>query len=147
MMTTLFLSQTLASLPKCCLKTPMVPGPHTSWVMRISVSTQMLSPGTTLSLPACRARILSVMVIAGITKASVRKERGCISFNSGESAKSVSRHGNIFAQIDVLNRVQKSGPVLERFLKRLAPRNQAHAAGALVDDGRRDSFGQVARSL
>src|SRR5919201_1497802 len=51
MMTTWSRSQTLASRPKCCLKTPMVPGPHTSCVMRTSTSTQMFSPGCTLSRP------------------------------------------------------------------------------------------------
>src|SRR5262245_34979281 len=65
-MTTNFsLSQTLASLPKCFLKMPMVPGPQTSCVMRTSTLTQTLSPGATASRPAARARTFSVRVIGG----------------------------------------------------------------------------------
>ena len=46
-MTTFSRSQTLASLPKCCLKMPMVPGPQTSCVMSTSTLTQIFSPGLT----------------------------------------------------------------------------------------------------
>ena len=63
MITTFSRSQTFASLPKCFLKTPMVPGPHTSWVMSTSTLTQTFSPGSTASRPAARARIFSVSVI------------------------------------------------------------------------------------
>src|SRR5690242_3149966 len=66
MMTTRFLSQTLASLPNSRLNTPMVPGPQTSWVMRTSALTQMLSPAWTFALPAARARIFSVSVMLEI---------------------------------------------------------------------------------
>src|SRR5262249_43682436 len=66
MTTTFSRSQTLASWPKCFLNTPIVPGPQTSWVMRTSTSTQMLSPGRTLSRPAARARIFSVRVIGAM---------------------------------------------------------------------------------
>ena len=48
----------------------MVPGPQTSWVMRTSASTQMLSPGRTASRPAWRARIFSVRVIDGMSNGS-----------------------------------------------------------------------------
>src|SRR5688500_13555888 len=77
-MTTNFsLSQTLASGPKCFLKTPMVPGPQTSWVMSTSTLTQTFSPGATASRPAARARIFSVSVIAaGISR--LRYGRGCL---------------------------------------------------------------------
>ena len=64
MMTTFSRSQTLASVPKCFLNTPMVPGPQTSCVMSTSTLTQTLSPGSTGSRPAARARIFSVSVIA-----------------------------------------------------------------------------------
>src|SRR5438876_12247250 len=63
MITTLVRSQTLAVLPNSRWKTPMVPGPHTSWVMSTSVFTQTLSPAWTRCLPAARARIFSVNVI------------------------------------------------------------------------------------
>ncbi len=63
MMTTLLRSQTLALAPNSRLKTPMVPGPQTSWVMRMSALTQTLSPAATLALPAARAKIFSVKVI------------------------------------------------------------------------------------
>src|SRR6266568_3842228 len=63
MITTLFRSQTLASLPNSRLKTPIVPGPHTSCVIRISAFTQMLSPACARALPDARARIFSVNVI------------------------------------------------------------------------------------
>src|SRR6266568_9658103 len=63
MMTTLFRSQTLAFLPNSRLKTPIVPGPHTSCVIRRSAFTQMFSPACVRALPAARARIFSVNVI------------------------------------------------------------------------------------
>src|SRR5207249_4285840 len=63
MMTTLVLSQTLASLPNSRLNTPIVPGPHTSWVMRMSTFTHTLSPAWTCALPLARARTFSVRVI------------------------------------------------------------------------------------
>src|SRR5258708_24240522 len=62
-MTTLFRSQTLAFLPNSPLKTPIVPGPHTSCVIRMSAFTQILSPAFVRDLPAARARIFSVNVI------------------------------------------------------------------------------------
>src|SRR4051794_8235775 len=67
MMTSFSLSQTLASLPNSFLKTPMVPGPQTSCVMRTSVFTQTFSPGLTWALPAALARICSVIVMDGIS--------------------------------------------------------------------------------
>src|SRR6516164_9071022 len=63
MMTTLLRSQILASFPNSRLKTPMVPGPQTSCVIRISALTQTFSPAWTRGLPAARARIFSVSVI------------------------------------------------------------------------------------
>jgi len=61
--TTLEGSQTLACRPKFSWKTPIVPGPHTSWVIKTSTLTQMLSPGEISCFPALRARIFSVIVI------------------------------------------------------------------------------------
>src|SRR6185295_928595 len=66
MMTTLFLSQTLAFLPNLSWKMPMVPGPQTSWVMRTSTSTQIFSPGRTAAFLACLAMIFSVRVMGGL---------------------------------------------------------------------------------
>src|SRR5262245_59476003 len=63
MMTTLVRSQTLALLPNSRLNTPMVRGPQTSWVMRMSTLTQTLSPGSTCALPPARASSFSVKVI------------------------------------------------------------------------------------
>src|SRR5271154_3413118 len=63
MMTILFLSQTLAFLPNSRLNTPIVPGPHTSWVRRTSALTQTFSPGATWALPLARASSFSVKVI------------------------------------------------------------------------------------
>src|ERR1043166_6668557 len=62
MMTTLSLSQTFAVAPNSLLNTPIVPGPHTSWVMRLSTLTQTLSPGCTDFLREARAMIFSVSV-------------------------------------------------------------------------------------
>ena len=45
------------------------------------------------------------------------------------------RHCHILRQIHILNRVEQRDAVLHRLLERLAPGDQAHAAGALVDDG------------
>src|SRR5213593_2214193 len=68
MMTTLSLSQTLAVAPNSLLNTPIVPGPHTSWVMRTSTLTQTLSPGWTDFLPDARAMIFSVSGMARIIR-------------------------------------------------------------------------------
>src|SRR5258708_6963285 len=67
MITSFFGSQTLAALPNSRLKTPMVPGPHTSWVMRMSTFTHTLSPAWTCALPLARASTFSVRVIRGTT--------------------------------------------------------------------------------
>src|SRR4051794_17695764 len=64
------LSQTLAALPNSRLKTPMVPGPQTSWVIRMSAFTQTLSPACTRVFPEARARIFSVSVILNINRRS-----------------------------------------------------------------------------
>src|SRR5437762_14380407 len=72
MMTILLRSQTLASLPNSRLKTPMVPGPQTSWVINTSAWTQTLSPDWTRALPAARARIFSVKVIVQSNLADFR---------------------------------------------------------------------------
>jgi len=53
---------------------PMVPGPHTSWVMRISTSIQIFSSGTTASRPAWRARIFPVRVSEGMRSRSRKVE-------------------------------------------------------------------------
>src|SRR2546430_3576728 len=63
-MTTLLRSQTFAFLPNSRLNTPIVPGPQTSWVISTSAWTHTLSPASTRDLPAARARIFSVSVIA-----------------------------------------------------------------------------------
>src|SRR5258706_15161726 len=63
MMTTLLRSHTLASCPNSRLKTPIVPGPHTSCVISTSAFTQTLSPASTRGFPAARASIFSVSVI------------------------------------------------------------------------------------
>ena len=65
--------------PKCFLKMPMVPGPQTSCVMSTSTSTQTFSPGTTLDLPAARARIFSVIVMGegiSVFPVWIQRERG-----------------------------------------------------------------------
>src|SRR5438093_13560525 len=71
MMTTLSLSQTLAVAPNSRLKTPIVPGPQTSWVMRTSTLTQTLSPGRTAFLPDARAMIFSVSVMQRILRYNI----------------------------------------------------------------------------
>src|SRR3984957_28386 len=63
-MTTLLRSQTLASAPNSRLNTPIVPGPHTSCVIRMSALPPTLPPAATLGLPDARARIFSVKVIS-----------------------------------------------------------------------------------
>src|SRR5258708_4717275 len=63
MMTTLLRSQTFAVAPNSRLNTPMVPGPHTSWVISTSTFTHTLSPGWTDFLPEARAMSFSVSVI------------------------------------------------------------------------------------
>src|ERR1700733_11636703 len=68
MITTRFLSQTFALRPNCSWKIPIVPGPQTSWVIRMSTSTQTFSSGETLLRPLCLAKIFSVIVMPGICK-------------------------------------------------------------------------------
>src|SRR5437867_2572981 len=63
MITTFSGSQTLAVGPNCLRKMPIVPGPQTSWVIRMSTSTQILSPGATVLRSACRASTCSVIVM------------------------------------------------------------------------------------
>src|SRR5438445_5907771 len=63
MITTFCRSHTFAFGPNCLRKMPMVPGPHTSWVIRISTFTQILSPADARGRPAWRARIFSVIVM------------------------------------------------------------------------------------
>src|SRR5438093_3791795 len=65
----------------------MVPGPHTSWVMRTSTSTQTFSSGATDARPGGLARIFSVIVMpAGITNSCAGKGGTERSEYSGESA-------------------------------------------------------------
>src|SRR5687768_13189213 len=63
MITTLLASHTFASLPNSRLKTPIVPGPQTSCVIKRSTPTHTLSPGATRALLLARARTFSVRVI------------------------------------------------------------------------------------
>src|SRR5690606_40078838 len=57
-----------------------------------------------------------------------------------------ARDGDARVQVDVLDRVQQRRAFLHRPLEGLAARDEAHAAGALVDDGRTHRFGQIART-
>src|SRR5262249_33245292 len=54
--------------------------------------------------------------------------------------------GNFGAEIDVLDRVEELDPLGHRPLERLAARDEAGAAGALVDDRRRDRLGEIVRA-
>src|SRR6266542_2878731 len=72
MMITRWRSHTLAAWPNSRLKTPMVPGPQTSWVIRTSAFTHRLSPACTRALPASRARIVSVKVMVGYFYLNIR---------------------------------------------------------------------------
>jgi hypothetical protein len=58
------------------LNTPMVPGPHTSWVMSTSAWTHTLSPASTRDLPDARAKIFSVNVIQSEVGTYPMKDRG-----------------------------------------------------------------------
>ena len=49
----------------------------------------------------------------------------------------------IFAEVDILNRVQESDSFFHRPLECLPAGNQTHASGAFVDYGGLDCFGQV----
>jgi len=62
--------QTRAWSPNSRRKTPIVPGPQTSCVIRTSTLTQRLSPGLALALPDFRAKIVSVMVIFMVSSPS-----------------------------------------------------------------------------
>src|SRR2546428_204963 len=63
MITILLASQTLAAFPNSRLKTPIVPGPQTSWVISTSTLTHTFSPAVTCTLPLARANSFSVKVI------------------------------------------------------------------------------------
>jgi hypothetical protein len=75
-------ARTLAFSPNSFWKMPNVPGPHTSCVMSLSQSVQVLSPGRTEDLPDFLARIFSVMVIACLT---CKRGRGGLSVPAGSS--------------------------------------------------------------
>src|ERR1700722_12483134 len=77
MMTIFSRSHTLALAPNSRLNTPMVPGPHTSWVMRTSTFTQTLSPGCTDFLPDARAMIFSVSGIGTSTPSPTEYTSNC----------------------------------------------------------------------
>src|SRR5258708_35521177 len=51
---------------------------------------------------------------------------------------------DVLVQVDVLNRVQQPDAFLDRALEGLAAGDEAHAAGALVDDGRLHSLFEIA---
>src|SRR6185436_14863743 len=53
------------------------------------------------------------------------------------------RDRHFSAEVDVLDRLEEAGAFLHRTLERLAAADEAHAAGALVDDGGRDGFAEV----
>jgi 8-oxo-dGTP pyrophosphatase MutT (NUDIX family) len=57
------------------------------------------------------------------------------------------RDRDVLRKIDVLDRLQQRRPLLDRPLERLAAADEAHAAGALVDDGGLHRLGQVALTL
>src|SRR5262245_59459090 len=50
---------------------------------------------------------------------------------------------DVLAEVDVLDRVEQLGAFLHGALERLAPRDEAHAAGALVDHRRHVGLGEV----
>src|SRR5215510_665689 len=91
MRTTFSRSQTFAFGPNSFLNTPKVPGPHTSCVMSTSTLAQTFSPGATLLLPLARARIFSVIVIAGIAVSSEVVE--AYQYCKGENAIGASAPG------------------------------------------------------
>src|SRR5581483_12500934 len=95
MITTLFLSQTPAAAPNCFLKMPIVAGPHTSWVMSTSTSTQTFSLGATVCRPAWRARIFSVSVMGAIATAPANEcAEGEYYIRSGQEALRWNRGEN-----------------------------------------------------
>jgi hypothetical protein len=63
------------------------------------------------------------------------------------NGKSCSGDGHAGVEIHILNGVEDGDAVLHRPLERLAPGNQAHAAGTLVDHRRHDRRFEVARAL
>ena len=54
--------------------------------------------------------------------------------------------GDVFVEIDILDGAEESRPFVHRFLERLSSGDEAHAAGALIDDGGGDGFGEVVAS-
>src|SRR3954468_23015799 len=74
--TTFFWSQTFAFWPNSRLKTPIVPGPQTSCVIKMSAFTQTFSPAETFALPAALAKIFSVKVINTDGQCSSRASEG-----------------------------------------------------------------------
>src|ERR1700744_6370483 len=84
MITTRFLSHTFALRPNFSWKMPIVPGPHTSWVMRMSTFTQTFSSGETRLRPLCLARIFSVIVMPAMCKTPGAKGENRTPKYSGE---------------------------------------------------------------
>src|SRR5690242_10380469 len=57
------------------------------------------------------------------------------------------RYRHLFAQVYVLDRVEQGDTFVHRPLEGLPTRNESHATGPLVDDGRGDGIGEVAGAL
>ena len=62
---------------------------------------------------------------------------------SASTGSRLSATRDVLAEVDVLDRVEQLDALLERPLERLAAGDQAHAAGALVDDRGRDRVAQI----
>src|SRR5438034_10983823 len=96
MTTTRSRSHTLALRPNFSWKIPIVPGPQTSWVMRMSTFTQTFSPGVTWLLAACLERIFSVMVMPGIEYALISTDESDETYEySGTKFCGPSRDGGV----------------------------------------------------
>src|SRR3954452_5582927 len=100
MMTILPGSQTFASWPNSRLKTPMLPGPQTSWVRRMSALTQILLPASTRSFPLARAKIFSVRVIAAGNVRRTTAQIKCETLPDGSARASRPFPGTCFCHHD-----------------------------------------------
>ena len=122
---------------------PPPPAPRAALSVRIARSGQSYPRGTGTHLHAPFIGCGEVGPWAGPGPASGRGRR-----SAGEAAPARAQATvTSWVQVDVLDGVDEGGTLGQRALEGLATHDEAHAAGALVDDGGAHGLGQVAVAL
>src|SRR3989338_7285995 len=128
-MTTFSLSQTFAFCPKCSLKTPIVPGPQMSCVIRMSTSIQTFSPGWTWFFLDFAAKIFSVSVIAILfyrSHQTLDRARGIRVFFLLDSSRLKSKPSRLHRELHALRHLDRVFRAGNRGIHQNAIRSQLH---------------------